>query len=147
MPKLDNLRNSVWRLFLTAHVKVLERIESKMAQAELPSLEWYDVLFVLKEAPEHRLRLSQLAEKLLLSRSNLTRLADRLEKAGLLRREHCPTDRRCTFAVVTEAGLAMQQQMWTVYAEGIAEYFADCLDDAEVLQQVLKRMLMVVGNS
>jgi len=57
-----------------------------MAQAELPSLKWYDVLFALKKAPEHRLRLSELTEKLLLSRSNLTRLADRLEKAGLLRR-------------------------------------------------------------
>jgi DNA-binding MarR family transcriptional regulator len=144
--KLDNLRNSVWRLFLTAHVKVIDRIEAKLSGAELPPLEWYDVLFTLKEAPDNRLRLSELAEQVLLSRSHLTRLVDRLEKAGLLRRESCPSDRRGTFAVLTEAGLAMQEKMWTVYAEGIAEYFACYVDDEEVkiLQQVLKRMLAAV---
>lgn len=101
------------------------------------------MLFTLKEAPHYRLRLSEVADKVLLSRSNLRRLVDRLEKAGLLRREPCPTDRRGTFAVLTEAGLAMQQQMWPVYAEGIAEYFACYLDDTEIkiLQQVLKRIL------
>ena len=106
-------------------------------------MEWYDVLLTLKEASEHRLRLSELAEKALLSRSNLTHLVDRLEKAGLLYRERCANDRRGTYAVLTEAGLAMQQKMWAVYAAGIAEYFACQLDDEElqVMQRVLKRML------
>ncbi|NJK49074.1 MarR family transcriptional regulator [Candidatus Gracilibacteria bacterium] len=142
-PKLDDLRNSVWRLFITVNVKLLDRIEAKFSQAGLPTMEWYDVLLTLKESPEHRLRLSELAEQVLLSRSNLTRLVDRLEKAGLLYREACPSDRRGTFAVITEAGLAMQREMWVVYAEGIAEYFGSHLDDdeAKVMQQVLKRML------
>lgn len=146
--KLDDLRNSVWRLFLIAHVKLLDRIEAKLSQAELPPLEWYDVLFTLKEAPDYRLRLSELADQVLLSRSNLTRLLDRLEKAGLLCRQPCPSDRRGTFAVLTEAGLAMQKKMWTVYAEGIAEYFASYVDDEEVkvLQKVLKRMLAAVPD-
>jgi DNA-binding MarR family transcriptional regulator len=101
------------------------------------------VLLTIKEAPEHRLRLSDLAEKALLSRSNLTHLVDRLEKAGLLYRERCSNDRRGTYAVLTEAGLAMQQKMWTVYSEGIAEYFSCYLDDEElqVMQRVLKRIL------
>lgn len=143
--ELDHLRNSVWRLFITANVRLLDRIEAKFAQAGLPSLEWYDVLLTLKEAPDYRLRLSELADKVLLSRSNLTRLVDRLEKAGFLHREPCPNDRRGTFAVLSEAGLAMQEKMWSVYAKGIAEYFACHLDDEEVkvLQQVLKRMLAV----
>jgi DNA-binding MarR family transcriptional regulator len=142
-PKLDNLRNSVWRLFITANVKLLDRIGEQFSQAGLPSMDWYDVLLTLKEAPEYRLRLSDLAEKALLSRSNLTHLVDRLEKAGLLYRERCPRDRRGTYAVLTEAGLAMQQQMWAVYAEGIAEYFGCHLDDEElqVMQRVLERML------
>ena len=146
--QLDDLRNSVWRLFLTAHVKLLSCIEQKLSVAGLPSLEWYDVLLTLKEAPDYRLRLSDLADKVLLSRSNLTRLVDRLEKAGLLRREPCPNDRRGTWAVLTEAGLAMQRQMWPVYAEGIAEYFGCCLDDTEVklMEQLLKRMLAAVTN-
>ena len=148
MKKLDNLRNSTWRLFLTAHVKLLDRIEAKLMKADLPSLEWYDVLFTLKEASDHRLRLSELADKVLLSRSNLTRLVDRLETAGLLRRERCPSDRRGAFAVLTDAGLTMQQQMWTVYEKGIAEYFGSCLSTAEIqmMQQALTRMLAALGQ-
>jgi DNA-binding MarR family transcriptional regulator len=142
--KLDNLRSSLWRLFLTAQVKLRDRIEAKLDQESLPSLEWYDVLYTLKEAPEQRLRLSELAEKVLLTRSNLTRLVDRLENAGLLQRMSCPSDRRGTFAVLTETGLAMQEQMWLIYAEGIVEYFASQINDeeVEVLQQVLQRMLI-----
>lgn len=101
------------------------------------------MLLTLKEAPEYRLRLSELAEKTLLSRSNLTHLVDRLEKAELLYRERCPSDRRGTYAVLTKAGLALQQQMWAIYSKGIAEYFGCHLDDEELrlMQRVLKRML------
>jgi DNA-binding MarR family transcriptional regulator len=140
---LDNLHSRLWRLFLTAQVKLRDRIEAKLDRAGLPSLEWYDVLYTLKEAPEQRLRLSELAEKVLLTRSNLTRLVDRLENVGLLQRVSCPSDRRGTFAVLTEAGLAMQEQMWSIYAEGIMECFASQINDNEVdiLQQILRRML------
>jgi DNA-binding MarR family transcriptional regulator len=143
MKTLDTLCNSTWRLFLTAHVKLLDRIETNLAAAGLPPLEWYDVLFTLKEAPGHRLRLSEVADKVLLSRSNLTRLVDRLEAAGLLRRERCPSDRRGAFAVLTDPGLTMQQTMWTVYSQGITEYFSDHLsaEEVQVMQQALKRIL------
>lgn len=147
--ELDDLRGSTWRLFLTAHARLIDRIEAKLAEAKLPPLEWYDVLLTLKNAPDRRLRLSEVAQQVLLSRSNLTRLVDRLEKAGLLYREACPTDRRGTFAVLTEAGLAMQQQMWTIYSKGIAEYFACHLDDAEakIVQQGLQRMLAALHQA
>ncbi len=143
MEKLDPLCNSTWRLFLTAHVKLLDRLEKTLIAADLPPLEWYDVLFTLKEAPNHRLRLSEVADKVLLSRSNLTRLVDRLEAAGLLRRERCPVDRRGAFAVLTEAGLAMQERMWTLYAEGIATHFGSALspEECRVMQQAFARML------
>lgn len=142
-PKLAPLHNAVWRLFLTAHTRLLERMEQQLAAAELPSMEWYDVLFTLKEAPNQQLRLSELADRVLLSRSNLTRLVDRLEKAGLLYRQSCPTDRRGTYAVLTEAGLEMQQRMWIVYSVAIAEYFANPVTEAEalMLQQVFNRLL------
>jgi DNA-binding MarR family transcriptional regulator len=142
-PSLDPLRSSLWRLFLTAHARLLDRMEQPLAQADLPPMEWYDVLFTLKEAPDNRLRLSELAKKILLSRSNLTRLIDRLERAGLLRREACPSDRRGTFAVLTEAGLTMQQQMWTVYSQSIDTYFAAQIDEteAQMLQQLLQRLI------
>lgn len=146
--QLDPLRNSIWRLFITANVRLLDRIEARLAEANLPPLEWYDVLLTLKEAAGHRLRLSELADQVLLSRSNLTRLVDRLEKAELLYREPCPNDRRGTFAVLSQAGLAMQEKMWTVYAEAIAESFACHLDDEEaiVLQRILQRMLAAVNQ-
>jgi len=143
MNQLDRLHNSTWRLFLTAHVRLLDYIGDSLSKAGLPPLEWYDVLFVLKEAPNYRLRLSEVADRVLLSRSNLTRLVDRLEAAGLLRRERCPKDRRGAYAVLTEAGLAMQQQMWAVYAKGIAESFAAHLspDESQTMQQAFMRML------
>ncbi|WP_434684711.1 MarR family winged helix-turn-helix transcriptional regulator [Pseudanabaena minima] len=140
---LDPLRSSVWRSLLTVHIRLLDRIAEKLTQADLPPLEWYDVLLTLKEAPDYSLRLSELAEKVLLSRSNLTRLVDRLEKADLLYRKSCPSDRRGTYAVLTEAGLAMQQKMWIVYSEGISDYFASHIseDEARTLQQICDRLL------
>jgi DNA-binding MarR family transcriptional regulator len=142
-PQLDPLSNSVWRLFITANVKLLNRMGEKFSQAGLPSMEWYDVLLTLKEAPDYRLRLSELADRALLSRSNLTHLVDRMEKAELLYRERCPSDRRGTYAVLSEAGLAMQKKMWRIYSEGIAEYFAAHVDEQEMkfLQRILQQML------
>lgn len=140
---LHPAQNSLWRLFLTAQVRLVDRIDQRLKQADLPPLEWYDVLFTLKEAPNHRLRLSELAEAVLLSRSNLTRLVDRLEAAGLLQRETCPTDRRGTYAALTPAGLDMQQRIWQVYSQSIAEDFARYLDEAEVaaMTAALSRIL------
>jgi DNA-binding MarR family transcriptional regulator len=145
--KLDEMRNSTWRLFLTAQIQIIEQIQEKLAAANLPPLEWYDVLWALKETPDQRLRLSELADRVLLSRSNLTRLLDRLEKNELLQREPCPTDRRGTFAVLTEAGAVMQKKMWAIYSEGIAEYFGAQLSDEEVkvMQQALKKILGAIA--
>jgi DNA-binding MarR family transcriptional regulator len=135
--------NLAWRKFLAAQVTVLAQIERDLAQADLPPLGWYDVLFALSEAPDRQLRLYELAEAVLLSRSNLTRLVDRLEKAGLIQRVQCPIDRRGAFAMITEAGLAMCDRMWEVYGRAIAQYFACHLDATEVkfLIKILQRML------
>lgn len=141
--KLDESRSSAWRIFITTYTKVIELIERDLAEADLPSLGWYDVLLALEEAPEHRLRMHELAEFIVLSRSNLTRLVDRLEAESLLYRESCPTDRRGAFAVITDKGLALRHRMWLVYAQSIAEHFACYLSDTEVslLAKALKRVL------
>jgi DNA-binding MarR family transcriptional regulator len=130
--QLDDSRNSLWRLFLTTYVRLIDCIEEEFKQADLPSFEWYDVLWALKQAPDYRMRLHELAQSVLLSRSNLTRLVDRLEKAGLVSRESCSTDRRGALAVLTDAGIEMQQKMWAVYAPAIEHYFGQYLEDAEV---------------
>lgn len=148
MAQLDSARNSLWKLFLTAHTRLVERVEQDFRLAELPPFEWYDVLIALKQAPEQRLRLSELADALLVNRTNVTRLVDRLEKAGLIRREACQADRRGAFAVLTKAGLRMQQEMWAVYAQTIAQFFGRHLTetDVKVFTQALSAMLTALDE-
>lgn len=146
---LSKAHNLAWRKFLTANVTLLEQIERDLAQAKLPPLSWYDVLFALSEASEHKLRLHELAEAVLISRSNLTRLVDRLEVAELIRREQCPRDRRGAFAVITAAGHATRDRMWVVYGQGIKNYFADYLDVGEVkfLIKILDRLTNAINKA
>lgn len=130
-PEPDELHLTAWRAFVNAHATAIDRIERDLADAGQISLTWYDVLVALWEAPEHRLRLNELARAIVLSRSGLTRLVDRLEAAGLLRREPCPGDRRGAYAVLTPAGREAQLAAWPVYARGIEAHFARHLSDAE----------------
>jgi DNA-binding MarR family transcriptional regulator len=130
-------------MFLTTHAVLVERIESRLAEAGLPPLAWYDVLWGLERAPDQRWRMSELAEKVVLSRSNLTRLVDRLEDAGLVQRERSEEDRRGAYAVLTADGKTMRRRMWPVYAQGIKELFEDRLSDtqAQVMGEALRNIL------
>lgn len=134
---------SVWPLFLTAHAVLVERIEARLAAAELPPLAWYDVLWALERAPGRRLRMSELADHVVLSRSNLTRLVDRLEDAGLVARERSEEDRRGAYAVITPEGREVRRKMWPTYEAGIREVFDSQLADTEArhLSAALQRML------
>jgi DNA-binding MarR family transcriptional regulator len=140
---LDEARLVTWRAFITAHAAVIERIERELAAEERLPLGHYDVLLALSEAPGRRLRMSELARAVVLSRSGLTRLVDRLERAGLLRRERCDDDRRGCYAALTGEGLEALRRAWPVYARGIDEHFGRHLDDEEVrvLGDVLGRVL------
>ncbi len=140
---LDEARVTAWRLFLSAHTTVIERIERELAAAGLPSLRWYDVLYALEGSPGRRLRMHELSRRIVLSRSNLTRLVDRMQAAGLLGREADATDRRGAFAVLQAEGTRLRRRMWPVYARGIADYFADHLSqaEAEALAEVFERLL------
>ena len=136
---LDQGRVEAWRALITAHAAAIERIERELSEAGLPPLGWYDVLLELWRAPGGRLRMHELARAVVLSRSGLTRLVDRLEKAGLLRREPAREDGRGSFAVLTDEGARMREKMWPVYAEGIAKHFGAHISDEEA--QVLARAL------
>ena len=140
---LESTKGSVWPLFLTAHAVLVDVIERRLAQAGLPPLAWYDLLWGLERSPGERLRMSELADKVVLSRSNLTRLVDRLEEAGLVARERSTEDRRGAYAVLTEAGREMRRRMWPVYEAGIRQLFDGRLNDAEAgtLSAVLRRLL------
>jgi DNA-binding MarR family transcriptional regulator len=91
----------------------------------------------------------ELARAVVLSRSGLTRLVDRLEKVDLLRREPDPEDGRGSYAVLTDEGAGMRERMWPVYAKGIAEHFGAHVTDeeAEVLSRVLGRVRIAAGSS
>lgn len=145
---LETSKGSVWPLFLTTYAVLVERIENRLAQAGLPPLGWYDVLWGLERAPHQRLRMSELAQKVVVSRSNLTRLVDRLEDAGLVERERSEEDRRGAYAVLTESGQAVRRSMWPVYAQGIKDLFESQLADEEaVAMGVTLRRLLAAAQS
>lgn len=135
-------RLDAWRTFLRAHAAAVGRIERDLQDRGLTPLLWYDVLIELVYAPDNRLRLSELADAVALSRSGLTRLVDRLEHGGLLRREPHPTDRRGAYAVLTEAGFAAVARTRPAYLRAIAAFFADHLtaDETRVIAEALARV-------
>lgn len=101
--------DAAWRALLMAHATLLRRLGAALHEAPagrqpLLPLEWYDALLALAESPGGRMRLGELAEAALLSRSGLTRLVDRLVAAGLARRERAAGDRRGSYAVITPEG-------------------------------------------
>jgi DNA-binding MarR family transcriptional regulator len=116
-----------WRAFLRAHSTMLRRISLDLEEAGLPPLTWYDVLATLRDAPERRLRQVEIAERVLLSNSGLSRLIDRIESKGLVKRVQCPDDRRSLNVELTNEGQEMLNRMWPVYARGISEDFLPAL--------------------
>ncbi len=139
---LDEGRIEAWRGLITANARVIEKIERALSEAGLPPLGWYDVLLELSGASDGRLRMHELARAVVLSRSGLTRLVDRLERAGLLGRAPDPVDRRGSYAAITDEGRALLRRMWPVYAAGIAEHFGGYLtdDEARVVAAALGRV-------
>ena len=120
---MDERQLAPWRAFLYAHALLIRRIEDDLRERGLPPLGWYDVLWPLHEAPERRLRMNELADKVVLSRTGLVRLVDRLERAGLLRREAVPEDGRGSYAAITAEGVAVLRRMWPVYRRHIEDDF------------------------
>src|SRR5262245_42210404 len=134
---------SAWPALLTARALVVDAIEVRLAKAGLPELAWYDVLWALEREPQGRLRMYELATATVITRSNLTRLVDRLEKAGLVSRERDDEDRRGAFAVLTPAGRQLRGRMWKVYGRAIDELFDRHLgpDEAAAMRACLLRII------
>ena len=130
---LSAVELSAWRAFLRAHATVTRRLEAELVHEHDLPLASYDVLVQLSEAPERRLRMTELADRVLLSRSGLTRLADRLERDGFIARQACPSDARGTLAVLTDAGLAKLKVAWETHRRGVAEHVTGRLTPDEVV--------------
>ena len=148
-PSVPEPHLSAWRAVLNTHASVVARIEDALAEAELPPLAWYDVLWALRRAPGRRLRMAELAGDLTLSRGGLTKLADRLETAGLLHREPAEDDGRGLYAVLTEPGNDMLRRMWPIYSRVLRETFVEAIsaDEAAVIAAGLNRANSVSGSN
>ena len=130
MAKQDSARHA-WAIFLTAHAVLVEAVEARLAKAGLPPLAWYDLLWALERAGDGRRRMHELADLVVFSRSNLTRLVDRLAKARLVRRVPSQDDRRGAYGEITAEGRKLRRKMWPVYAAVIDELFGAHLTKAE----------------
>jgi DNA-binding MarR family transcriptional regulator len=137
IPRMDDEMLSAWRALLNAHARVTARVESALAEAGLPPLSWYDVLWPLHRAPGRRLRVGALAEQVTLSRTGLTRLLDRVERDGLIARQPAPEDRRGSYVVITAAGSAVLRKMWPVYERALDDAFAARLRSPRALERAL----------
>ena len=128
-PGRDQL--AAWRTFLTCAYALIDILDAELrAECDL-SLRWYDVLVQLEEA-EHPVRMNELASRILASKSGLTRVIDRMEEAGLVRRERPEGDRRAIEVVLTEHGRAALQAARVTHRRGINEHFAQHLDERAV---------------
>jgi DNA-binding MarR family transcriptional regulator len=133
---------AAWRSFLEAHAKIIRVLEREMqAEQELP-LSWYDILAHLDSAANGRLRMQELADSVLLSRSGLTRMVDRMAKSNLVSRAPCPNDRRGTYAVITSEGRTTLKQAMPGHLRGVEHHFLNRLNDADI--QALDRTLAKV---
>ncbi|MBP7148758.1 MAG: MarR family transcriptional regulator [Acidobacteria bacterium] len=131
-----------WRALLAAHARLTATIGEALKAAGVLSLEAYDVLVSIAFAPGERIRLSDLAQAVLLSKSGLTRSVDRLAAAGLMRRESCADDGRVVHAVLTRKGKAALERAWAVYRQQIDRIVGGTLTPAEseTLRGLLDRL-------
>jgi DNA-binding MarR family transcriptional regulator len=135
-------RLSAWRAFLRAHARIVRELERELHDEQGMALTDYDVLVQLSAVEPHRLRMSELADRLLLSRSGATRLVDRLTAVGWVERVTCDDDRRGQWASLTDAGYARLREASPIHLRGVAEHFLDRLPDQDltVLERALVRL-------
>lgn len=125
-----------WQTLLRTHAHVIAVLERELVdEADLP-LSWYDVLLNLHEAPQRRLRMQELADAVVLSRSGLTRLVDRMAVAGLVQRRHSDDDRRVIYAILTDGGERRLREAAPVHVRGIEAHFGQYLTESEANELV-----------
>ena len=147
---LDPAHKNAWITFFVASRVLVKKVDRALEEANLVPMEVYDVLLLLEESPERRMRMSELADMAMLSRSGVTRLVDRMTRDGYIRREGCPTDRRSQYAVLTPEGLKAREAAWPVYRKVIEETFAADMtcEEAKVITTVFGRYVcpnMLIG--
>ena len=143
-PWLDPLEMRAWRSLLSAHARLLARLDAELEESSGMSVADYGVLVHLSEADGGHLRMSELAEALLLSPSGLTRRLDGLVAAGFVERAKCPTDRRGAYAVLTEAGRRRLDEVAPSHVAQVRRNFIDRLDRRQL--EALSEALGVIAD-
>ena len=141
--RLDTRELRAWRGMLRVHAQLSKALDAQLlAEHGLP-LSSYEVLMYLSDADNGRMRMNELAASVLLSRSGLTRLVDRLEREGYLERCSCAHDARGAFAVLTPAGREKVEAARTTHLAGVRELFLTKFssDELEVLGDAWDRVL------
>lgn len=123
---------NAWAGFLVTHRQVIAQLDDELEREHGLPLVSYEVLLYLANAPEQSLRMGELADRLVLSRSGLTRLVDRLAARGLVERRNCDSDRRGTWARLTDAGLARFREARPTHLRGVREHFLDHIPDRDL---------------
>ena len=146
--RLTELELGAWRNLLRVHATLTRELDEELRRAHGLPLTSYDVLVNLEGAPDRQMRMSELADAVLLSRSGLTRLVERLERDGLLERADCPGDARGSFAVLTDAGLRRLAQARKTHLSGVRERFLSLFSDDELeqLAEMWQRLLAPSGE-
>ncbi len=123
-----------WRAFLLAHARVSRRLDEELRAEHDLSFAEYEALLTIATAPDRRIRMRHLADQVLLSKSGVTRLIDRLVADGLVERDTCVTDARGAEAVLTDAGLTRLRAASTTHLRGISDHFLGVLDDRQLTE-------------
>jgi DNA-binding MarR family transcriptional regulator len=119
---------------LRTHAELTRALDAELTREHDLPLSSYEVLLFLNDADDGRMRMSELADSVLLSRSGLTRLVDRLERQGLLRRERCTSDARGLFAEITDDGRAVFAEARRTHLDGVRRLFLDHFSRDELRQ-------------
>jgi len=140
---LNDAETEAWRTFINVTATVIRDIAADLKRDSGLSFDDYDVLVHLSEAPDHRLRMTELSDRVLHSRSRLTQRIDRMADRGLVQREQCPEDLRGTWAVLTSDGLAAIVAAAPGHLESVRKRAIDRFDEAELawLRDLLNRMV------
>ena len=120
---LDEEELAAWRGMLRAHSQLVRTLDADLAREHDLPLSSYEVLLYLNDSDGGRMRMSELADSVLISRSGLTRLVDRLERQGLLKRERCTSDARGLFAEITDEGRRLFAQARQTHLDGVRRLF------------------------
>ena len=136
-----------WRAFLQAHARITRRLDEELRAEHDLSLAEYDALLSIADAPDRRIRMRQLADRVILSKSGVTRLIDRLVLDGLVQRDACLSDARGAEAVLTPAGLDRLRRASRTHLRGIDEHFLAALDadDLAAIQRSMQAVADRIG--